>query len=164
MKSFAFAVTCASLALGLAGTAAAAGRVDVSFAPGDRPYVDAGRTPWDTERTERVLREHLEHWASALPDGQTLALEIRQIDLAGREIPRARNDIRVLDGGADWPRITLHYTLQQGDTVLASGDDTVTDMNYLASHLRNTSTELPYEKRMLDAWFRDHIARVTAAR
>lgn len=156
-----FAIAC--IATALAGAAAAAGRVDVSFLPGDRPYVDAGRTPWDSARTERVLREHLERWAAALPDGQTLALEVRQIDLAGREIPRAGRDLRVLDGGADWPRITLHYTLQQGGAVLASGEDTVSDMNYLASRLREPPTELPYEKRMLDAWFRAHFGSSAAA-
>ena len=150
----------------LAGAGAhAAGRVEVSFVHGSAPYyLDAGRTAWDVERTERVLREHLLAWAPALPEGQTLAIEIRQIDLAGREVPVRGNDLRVLGGGADWPRITLHYTLRQGDSVLASGDATVSDMNYLDGHLREPRTELPYDKRMLDDWFHQRFAAATPSR
>jgi hypothetical protein len=70
----------------------------------------------------------------------------------------ALRDTRVLRGRADWPSIQLRYTLREGDKVLKSGEDRLTDMNYLMHSLRAShDSPLPYEKRMLDHWFRDRI-------
>ncbi|MES2015282.1 MAG: DUF3016 domain-containing protein [Pseudomonadota bacterium] len=117
----------------------------------------------DRER-ERVLKDlqlHFDKLAATLPAGQQLKVEVTDIDLAGQTWPTRLHgrDIRVLNGRADWPHMTLRYTITQGDQVVKSGDSKLSDMDYQhsPSHYANTDT-LRYEKNMLDQWFRTLIA------
>lgn len=110
----------------------------------------------DRERVLKALSEHFAKLGEKLPAGQSLKIDVLDVDLAGREIPRARSgeDIRVMKGGADWPRMHLHYTLEQNGQVLRSGDDDLADMNY-QDHINPYSSGDPlrYEKQMVDQWF-----------
>jgi len=96
-----------------------------------------------------------------LPAQQTLKIEVRDIDLAGELRPSRRHppELRVARGGADWPRITLHYTLEADGKVLHSADETVQDMNYLHNlPTYDTADPLRYEKHMLQQWFRERFS------
>jgi hypothetical protein len=151
-----------TLLLGLAASGLAhAGTVNVSFADTPR-FSDAGPTSWE----ERHTREQLAHFLQSLgprylPADQTLKVEITDIDLAGevKPRPRAGRDLRILRGGADWPRITLRYSLEAGGKVLRSADEAVSDPDY-THHGGNVSSSDPlyYEKRMLEHWFRERFA------
>ena len=115
--------------------------------------------PFASAERERVLQELSEHFLALgkqLPAGQNLKVEVSDIDLAGREEPtrRAANEIRVLRGGADWPRISLRYTLESNGQVLGSGEAELSDMAYMRNINRYGSGDrLRYEKRMIDDWF-----------
>jgi hypothetical protein len=149
------ALLCVGLVLA-AGTAQAAGTVQVSYVNPDK-FADIGWTTWDKEDSLKVLTRHFETMAGRyLADGQQLRIEVLDVDLAGELRPssRAGHDLRVLIGGADWPRINLRYTLEAAGQPPRRDDVRVTDMNYAR---RFTSVEgnepLHAEKRMLDDWF-----------
>ena len=55
-----------------------------------------------------------------LPDGQTLTIAVLDLDLAGSLRPTPTGELRVLRGGADWPSMSLRYTLQADGRTLAS--------------------------------------------
>ena len=142
----------------LAATAAAvATPVEVSFVnpPG---FSDAGSTPWEREANLRGLAEHLQALGTRyLSADQTLKVQVLDVDLAGAMRPSARagRDLRVVNGGADWPRINLRYTLQGGGQPGLSGEESVADLDY--SHgftAQRAARPLHYEEHMLDAWFK----------
>ncbi|MED5618490.1 DUF3016 domain-containing protein [Ideonella sp. BN130291] len=149
----------ASCALVLAATAASAGPVDVSFVESTR-FSDAGTTRWDEEGNLKTLATHLQTLGQRyLAPGQTLKVEVLDVDLAGMSYPTSRGNIRVARGRADLPRITLRYSLQGGDQVLRQGEETVTDLDYM-NHIRDASENesLRHEKRMLTQWFQARFA------
>lgn len=161
--------TLAALLLGVSLVAAhAAGPVAVRFVEPQR-FFDAGDPGIDRERNLRVIEDALaalgQRW---LPAGQSLDIDVLDVDLAGRIKPnvgRTGQELRVLEGGADWPRIELRYTLRTGTQVLASGRETVSDMHYLDSGARlPDSGPLAHERRMLEAWFRGRFAAGSDAR
>ena len=82
---------------------------------------------------QAALTRHLQALAAQLPATQNLRVEFTDIDLAGHLKPlyRSGQDIRVLTGRTDWPRLALHYHLSSAGTTLASGDESLADMGYL---------------------------------
>lgn len=144
----------AALCLGFASLSASAGQVEVSWVDPDQ-FADAGRSVVDRERTMGALGEHVKRWGRLLPDGQTLKLEVLDVDLAGEIEPYGWHQVRILRGRADWPHLKLRYTLQAGDRTLKSGEADLADMHY---RLGDRSSELGFEKRMLDQWFRNTFA------
>ncbi len=151
--------TFAPLALILAGLAQA-GTVEVHFIQPDQ-FADAGHGS-DAERVRSTLDKHLQALGQqGLPAQQTLRIDVLDIDLAGETRPMTglARDLRVLKGRADWPQMHLRYTLSDGDRVIASGDDQLSDMAYLSHPARPGSGDaLPYEQRMLSDWFRSRFA------
>jgi hypothetical protein len=153
----AFIVSCL-----LAG-AAHAGSVAVSFS-GTPRFSDAGDTFADEQANRLAIAQYIESLgARYLPAQQTLKLEIVDIDLAG-EIRHPRRagwrELRVAKGGADFPRMTVRYTLESGGQVLRSGEETISDMDYTHHVAQPRASEpLHFEKRMLDEWFRTRFAR-----
>lgn len=147
-------VAAAALALASVAGPAAAGTVEVRWLQPER-YADAGRTALDRERTLASLAEHVAKLGAKLPDGQTLTLEVLDLDLAGEIRPRGWNEVRVLRGGTDAPRISLRYALQGGGMAPRSGEVRLADLSYLDAflHAARRGDELVYEKRMLDRWF-----------
>ena len=135
------------------GAAWAAGRVELSFQEPEK-FADIGRSAADRDRTLSGLRAHYERYAARLPDGRTLTVEITNVDLAGEIRPTGRGDeLRVLRGEADWPRITLSYTLSENGRPPATGSERLSDMAYMLSGGSRDAGELYCERRMLDRWF-----------
>lgn len=142
---------CAFVAL----PATAAGTVEVTWVQPER-YIDTGRKPWEREDALKSLGEHFKKLGRQLPDGQTLKIEVLDVDLAGDLEPGTGRDLRVLRGGADGPRITLRYTLQQGGQTVKAGEEQLTDANYFQGTLRakvQSDGDLAYEKHMIAQWF-----------
>lgn len=140
-----------------AASVAFAGTVEVSFVQ-PTSYVDAGSTKWDEDANLKALATHLQGLGQRLlPANQVLKVEVLDVDLAGTVRPAARGaaEVRVLRGGADYPRIHLQYTLQADGMAPRSGKEWLTDLNYSRGLARRGDSEpLYYEKRMLGDWFK----------
>ena len=140
--------------------------VTIEFVEPER-YVDADfrRGPGrDVERAE-VMREidlHLRGLAERyLPPDRSLAIEILDIDLAGRIEPTIRTpgEIRVLRSITS-PSITLRYRLADAQRTLAERSERVADASYQTRILPYAPTDrLRYEKAMLDDWFEARIVK-----
>ncbi|HRO58774.1 MAG TPA: DUF3016 domain-containing protein [Burkholderiaceae bacterium] len=129
-----------------------------------RQFTDASFS-YDRERERsavlRGIEQHLQRLAAdRLAAGRSLEIEVLDIDLAGQVEPwHARTaDVRIVRE-IDWPRIALRYTLRDGNEVLASGEEQLTDMSFLRSaNLYDRNDRLRYEKAMLDDWFERRVA------
>jgi hypothetical protein len=143
--------------LALAAGAAAAD-VTVNYIAPER-FSDLPFTPWERDEVLKNLSAHFAKLARQLPPGQHLRIDVQDIDLAGREYPaRGARDVRIVKNGIDWPRIDLHFALEQDGQVVRSGDVKLRDMAYMDRSNRYFSGEsLRYEKRMLDDWFYESI-------
>ena len=152
------------LALGaLPRTACSA--VEVSFVHPER-YSDAtlgqGYGAKAREPVLRNIRAHLEGLGARLKPGQTLRIDVLDIDLAGRFEwwrPYAYN-VRILSG-VTWPRIAVRYTLQEEDRTLVAAEESISDLNYQTRMAVSLSSDpLRYEKAMLDDWFRTRFVKL----
>ncbi|MEJ7805551.1 MAG: DUF3016 domain-containing protein [Telluria sp.] len=144
----------------LAASAAGAGQATVRFANPEQ-FTDMPREAFDRERVLADLSEHFGALAAKLPAGQHMTVDVLDLDMAGRSWPAlvAGRELRVLEGGADWPHIKFRYTISQDGKVLRSGQETVQNMDYLSRLNRySTGDALRYEKQMLDTWFKTLIA------
>jgi hypothetical protein len=142
----------------VAGPAQAAGTVQVNFVQ-PAGYSDIGLSSFDREHNLRALQAHFTSLAKGLPDGQTLQVDVLDVDLAGEILPQSIHELRVLRGGVDWPRITLRYTLTSSDTTLAQGEERLSDPSYMFSRSASIQHQpLPYERRMLEEWFNDRFS------
>jgi hypothetical protein len=144
-------ITCAALALGgLTSLGAhAAGTLDLKWVEPEK-FSDAGRSPVDREQTLQALGEHLQRLVRQLPDGQTLKIDVTDLNLAGEVRFRPSGDVRVLMNRADWPTMELRYTLQADGRAVKAGQVRLSDMNYGFSQRTDA---LGYEKRMIERWF-----------
>ena len=144
----------------LAAGVASAGTATVTFADPDH-FADLPRIASDRAQVLTDLTGHFNTLAAKLPPGQEMTVQVTDLDLAGRNWPGAlgTRDLRVLEGGADWPHINFHYEIKQDGKVIKSGDEIVQNMDYLWRLNRYSSGDtLRYEKQMLDTWFKDVIA------
>lgn len=155
LRPHAFALGIA-LAMQIAGPAAhAAGAVQVNFVKPET-FTDIRDQAFSREHHLESLKQIVSE--VALPyvaDGQALTVDVLDVDLAGEPKHGARtHDVRVLRGRADWPRITLRWTLVSPGQAPQHGQAVVQDMAYF-QRLRPTqlSGALPYERRMLAEWF-----------
>ena len=138
---------------------ASAGTAHVTFVQPEN-FSDVPFFAPDRERVLQDLRGHFDQLAARLPAGQQLDVEVTDIDLAGRIWPTRFHgqDIRIVNGGADWPHMSLRYTVTQDGKVVKSGKDELSDMAYQEHTARYGSDDtLRYEKNMLDQWFRQRI-------
>jgi hypothetical protein len=154
---------------GLLALAAGAASADVSvnYIEPER-FSDLPFTPWDRESVLKDLTAHFAKLGAQLPPGQNLRIDVKDIDLAGREYPgRGSRDLRVIkSNGVDWPRIDLHYTIESNGQVLRSGDAQLRDMAFM-DHIGSYTDgdNLRYERKMIDDWFYSAILpRERAAR
>jgi hypothetical protein len=150
-----------ALLLAVASSVDAAGTVNVRFIDADR-FTDIGRSTRERDTTLSTIEQHLRQLAARhLADGQTLTLEITDVDLAGnlRLLGRRADEVRVVKGTADWPRIALRYTLEAAGQPPKRGDAQLSDLNY-TGHITSYGSGEPlrYEKQMLDAWFKASFA------
>ena len=153
-------IAAATLALA-AGAASAAGTVQVNFVQPEK-FSDVRDSYLNAERHLELIKQLIENAAAPyLADGQTLKVDVLDVDLAGEVRPGSRPfDVRVLKGRADWPRIDLRYALEAGGQTLRSATAHVQDMAYL-QHISTygNSEPLPYERRMLEDWFKTEFKR-----
>jgi Protein of unknown function (DUF3016) len=160
MKASTFAIALGALLI--AGAAHAAGSVQVSFVKPEN-FADIRDRTYSREQNLKALEQVITSAAQPyVADGQTLKIEVLDVDLAGEVRPGSRAwDVRVLRGRADWPRITLRWSLD-GATP-RSGEAVVQDMAYLQRLPPSLAdTALPYERRMLDEWFKRQFGDKTA--
>lgn len=152
------------LAVLILSPAALASTTEVSFTTPEkysdaRLYRDRGRGADDVVLKD--LKAHIEKLGKRyLQPGQTLKVEVRDIDLAGQFEPWRVDfrDVRFMRE-VTWPRIKLHYSLEEGGKSLVSRDVTVIDQSYLQhGNYYFSNDRLRYEKTMLDDWFRWNIA------
>jgi hypothetical protein len=135
--------------------------VTVSFVNPDF-YTDAGDVERDPRQTLTLIDRYLRDCgARYLPPQESLRIEVLDVALACR--PRMLGSVntvtRVCTGEADWPRIELRYRLVSTTASSALTDETVVDTTYLRRlETRYSSASLPYEKRMLDEWFKARFA------
>ncbi len=160
MSKPSFIALAAAAAVVAAFPAWAAGKVEVSFKAA-HGWADAGRGGVEIERTQARIGQVLKAQAPRLPEGQSLKIVVTDIDLAGTMRPvRGGQEVRVVNGKADWPRISLHYVLRSGDRVLREADETVAEMNYFTTLEPRAAREpLPYETQMLERWFVQRFAQ-----
>jgi len=148
----------AGMVLLSAGSAVAG--ATVTYASPDN-FTDMPFPNWERERVLKELSAHFDKLATRLPPGQDLKVEILDVNLAGELRPNFRGgqDLRILKGGADWPHMHLRYTIEQDGKVIKSGDEQLSDMNYLSQNSRAYNGDLlRYEKKMLDDWFKQALA------
>ncbi|WP_442107255.1 DUF3016 domain-containing protein [Pseudomonas sp. NUPR-001] len=109
----------------------------------------------------KELRSYLQTLGKRyLPANQTLRIDIRDIDLAGRYEPwhPQAYTVRFLRE-ITWPSIDLHYVLSQQGQPLSQADAHLSDKLYLQRPGRRaTSDRLYAEKAMLEEWFRKQFA------
>ena len=141
------------------GAGAASAGVTVNYVESDK-FADLPFTPWERQEVLDDLAAYFAELGKSLPAGQDLSVEVTDIDLAGHIYPNTRGarDLRVLQNGADWPRMELRYTLSANGQVLTSGNARLSDMNYMSRSTRmSDSDRLRYEKRMVEEWFNKAI-------
>jgi hypothetical protein len=113
------------------------------------------------------IARHLQELAAAkLPQEQTLEVDVLDVDMGGRLEPWRHRipEVRVMRA-VTWPSIKLRYRLSAGGQVLASGEETLADMDYLERiNAYPTGDSLRYEKRMLDDWFQKRLIERKPAR
>jgi Protein of unknown function (DUF3016) len=154
-------VVVALAALLATGAAHAAGAVQVSFVKPEN-FADIRDRAYSREQNLKALEQIFTSVAQPyVADGQTLKIEVLDVDLAGEVRPGARAwDVRVLRGRADWPRITFRWSVEGAGAAPRSGEAVVQDMAYLQRLQPPLSdTSLIYERRMLDEWFRQQFAK-----
>lgn len=145
-----------------AASAASAGTVAVQFA-NRGSYTDAGVTTWDEDANLQTIARYLQAMGQRwLPPNQALKIVVLDVNLAGTVRPAS--EVRVLRGGADFPRIHLQYTLEVDGRPERSGTEWLTDLDY-TRHLPGSrdSESLYYEKRMIDAWFKARFLQAPAS-
>jgi Protein of unknown function (DUF3016) len=157
MKHIAFTAVAALLAV----SAHAAGTVQCTFVNPEK-FADIRDRTYSAEQNLKSLEQIvLSVAAPYVADGQTLKVEILDVDLAGEVRPGGRAwDVRVLRGRADWPRITLRWTLDGAGQAPKSGEAVVQDMSYLMrTPPAAADTSLFYERRMLGEWFKEQFGK-----
>ncbi len=150
-----------SCVMAVAGPASAAGTVAVLFSSPSK-YADAGTTRWEEDANLKALAEHLQALGKRfLRDSEVLRVEVLDVDLAGTPRPSRRTGapLRIVKGGADWPRVSLRYSLEVNGVAVRSAEESVADMNYTRGLLGYRGGEpLAYEKNMLEKWFKASFA------
>ena len=157
--------TLAALMLAVAVPAAAAGTATLTFVAPET-FTDAGYSrEYPTERDlaalQRDLDQHVQRLAQRyLADGESLGIEVLDVDLAGRYQPSARlADVRIVRD-VDWPRMRVRYTLSRHGVADPSVEERVSDQSFLMSiNSYSSGDRLRYEKAMLDDWFRERFGK-----
>ncbi|MET0855202.1 MAG: DUF3016 domain-containing protein [Telluria sp.] len=150
----------------VAAAGGASAGVTVAFANPDN-FRDMPFSASDRADVLKELTEHFESLGKDLPPGYDLRVEVLDLDLAGELRPsfRGNDEVRVLRGAADWPRMQLRYTLESNGQVISRGEEALSDMTYLNRNARYAETDkLRYEKRMINEWFKEKFAAPKAAR
>jgi hypothetical protein len=106
-------------------------------------------------RIFKAFEEHFAKLSETLPEGQLLKIEVTNVDLAGDVRFDTMDRIRVIKD-LYIPRMKFTYKVINADkSVAQEGDVDLKDMGFMSgSSLRYKHKPIPYEKRMLDKWFK----------
>ena len=139
-----------------------AGSARVTFVSPER-FADIGPFINGPEAAANMaqIAQHIEQLAARrLPADQVLEVDVLDVRLAGYLDPiRYQNTPYRLMREDSWPSMRLRYRLMRSSSVLASGEETISDGAYL--HFINRYSEgepLRFEKRLLDNWFDSRFA------
>lgn len=150
-----------AFSLATASASILAANVHVDFVNPDS-YTDIDRFSDEFGRATKAIQSTLDDLGKRyLPQDATLRVDVQDIDLAGKLVRSARagTDIRVEQGLADPPTIKLHYVLEENGRVVADKNESIHGLVYLRqSNVRTSGESFPYEKAMLEQWFRDTFA------
>lgn len=147
----------------LAAPAPVWAQVNLRFVAPER-YTDAGNRfgsgpPLRVTLAEmRRLFESL--GARVLAPGQSLDIDVLDIDLAGFDQPGAGVPfgLRVVTDVTP-PRFRLRYALREGRRTILSGEEAVSDLDFLTRYARSSSGQtFAYEREVLRDWFQARIA------
>jgi hypothetical protein len=109
------------------------------------------------QEREQILKELTSHFAklgAQLPQGQTLLVDVEDIDMAGREIPGTSTKTSRAVSSVDWPRIQLQFEIESNGQIVRSGKVELRDMAFSGRATRYFNGDaLRFEKRLLDEWF-----------
>lgn len=111
---------------------------------------------------QHVLKEieaQFEKEAATLPEGQTLEVNLKDVDLAGdieyfhRYYPFGLRVVR----NVDYPRMEFSYVLRDADgDVIRQGDEDISDMSFRFNTLTDrTRDALDYERQLISEWYDD---------
>lgn len=158
--------TLAALAALLPAVPAIAG-IEVRFVDPARYSDDDFRAPAQRESiTADFAGFFARLGARDLKADQTLTLEILDITLAGDYEPWHRGgwgEVRILRNITP-PRFRMRYVLRQRDKVVLAATETVTDINYMMNPSARGAGRFPFEKAMLEDWFRRRFVRLEPPR
>jgi hypothetical protein len=156
-----FAFCAAAFAACLPAAAIATGTVEVKFVQPEK-YTDIGWTQIDRELAIGQVRHSLESLGSKLPDGETLRVDVLDVDLAGEIVRGGGRDLRVLKDRADGPRLTLHWERVVGGRTVQSGEDRLTELSYRVGGLTSQRLDVrdsPYVWPMLTRWYDERFTK-----
>lgn len=139
------------------GIATANAAVVVRFVRAERFHDEDFRSPSKREALTRELSRFLVGLGDRyLKPGETLTIEVLDVDLAGRNEfwRRSVDEVRVMRDTTP-PRVRLRYELTERGRVLRQAEETVMDWDYMSDlSARHASEWLSFEKAMLRDWFR----------
>jgi hypothetical protein len=121
---------------------------------------DQGQAKFE-ERVLRELEDQFRKEAAALPEGQTLQVTVKDLDLAGdveyfhRWYPFGLRVVR----NVDFPRMEFSYVLRDANgRVLSEGDEELSDMSFRFNTLIDrTRDPLDYERRLISEWAKENL-------
>lgn len=131
-----------------------AGTVQVRYADTSR-FADFGESSWDRERHQKELTQFLETWGKRLGPSQQLAIEVRDVNLAGELewLGGYTQRLRIMRT-VTAPFIEFSVELKEGGRLIRQERVELRDFDYLhGSGLRWRGELLGHEKTMLDRWF-----------
>jgi hypothetical protein len=147
---------CSVVLFATSSAALAAGTVKVNFVEPQNFTDVRGTFQRVDDNALKTLAAHFESSAGRyVPDGQTLNVDVIDVDLAGEFRPRlgAFPEVRVLGKGADSPHLTFRYSLSSPSGAAPLAEVRLSDLSYLYRGYSASSGEsLRYEKRMIDEW------------
>jgi len=142
------------------GSCAASAGVTVNYVNAEK-FSDMPTSNWERQEVLHDLSAYFTKLGRQLPAGQELTVEITDIDLFGRGYPSSTaREVRLAKTVAEWPTMSLRYTVSANGRVIGSGANQLKDMNFHARRdVRPEDGNLRYEKRMINDWFKHTILR-----
>jgi hypothetical protein len=111
------------------------------------------------------IEAHLVAAAGKRLPGRDVRIDVTDVDLAGEVEPFGRRMqwLRVMRT-VTLPSIAFNYEVSEGGKVVQQGEVRLRDMNYQDGFNGYTGGDsLPYEKRMIDRWFKEQFSPSVAA-
>ncbi|GGQ32478.1 DUF3016 domain-containing protein [Shewanella litoralis] len=95
----------------------------------------------------------------SLKPGQTLHMQVTNLDLAGDMRPTfgaTPGDLRIVKDLYP-PRATFSFTVNEGDKVIISGDEKITDMSFMYNSHRFNDRPFQYETTLFTDWLQKSV-------